>query len=319
MYKVTKLIKEENGSAIIVAILIIFLFCAIGGIVIDASYLYRTKGEMQKAADNAAISGAQLLYTNTDPAVYKASAVSTATSIVNQNDQGDALTSGQTYVKPDGSKVNLTGAATSSDSKVTVILDKYVNTFFMKIFGIPSIRITVTSNAVRDELASMSNVRPIGVDVDNMPLSVGNPYEVKTGNRWADSGHFGFFDIGNGNSAGSENGGGTLDYMLHGSPDKISITVSQPLDLTEGNMKSISNSLPTKDNALIGPILIYKKIANGKGYTYQVVGFALCKIYSDGVNGSGKIYGEFIKTVDLNDPNKNSADYFRMFNTRLVN
>ncbi len=287
--------RDENGSTIILTILIIFLLCGMGGFAVDASYLYRTKGEMRKAANAAALSGAQLLYTDTSTTVFRQNAEAMAEDIVDDNNQGDC----------DSIDADTPAMPNNLYNKVTVTLQKDVTPFFMKIFGVTNVPITVTSSAIKDvEIDGMGGIRPLGINKDSLPLKVGTKYLVKDDNKMEQQGWFGWIDIGQGNSAS-----GALDYMNNGCPNTINL--GDIVNVAPGNMASVSSkaNLP-----MTVPILIYEKITSGKKVTFKVTGFAIVKLTSP---AKKEVYAEFIKTVNLNSNTGLPSD-FRAFNTRLV-
>lgn len=69
--KLNNLIKDEKGNGVLICILVLFIMLGIGGLAVDASILYKAKGEMKKAANAAVLSGAQVIFNgNVDNVVH---------------------------------------------------------------------------------------------------------------------------------------------------------------------------------------------------------------------------------------------------------
>ncbi|MEQ8156624.1 MAG: pilus assembly protein TadG-related protein [Clostridiaceae bacterium] len=282
MSKLIDIKKNENGSTVIIFVFIIFLMLGVGGFAVDASMLYAVKGEMRKAADSAALSGAQRLFSNSDINIVKADVKNTANDILTKNGQGDCL--------PADVPVQ--------DNKVTVTLEKDVSTYFMKIFGVTTVNIKVTSVAAKEgePLTEMTGVIPLGIS-EGTVLTVGTEYTLKDDNKIGSGGWFGYLDIGQGNSASK-----TLDYITNGSPNEIK--VGDTIGEVPGNMTSITQKSQNKRAVII--------IFNPT--TLKVSGFALCDIRTD---GKKTFYGKFIQTVK-NSSVTGTINDSKIYKTRLV-
>lgn len=155
MLKVSKLKKDERGSGLILCIIVLFLMLGMGVLVVDASILYKAKGEMRKAANAAALSGAQVMFNN-DAATAVTNVV---TEIVDANNENGTL------------QLPLSPTIPNDENKVTVTLKKSVPLYFTKVFGIPDPSITVTSSAEAEPLGGASGAMPLGVSMASIGLT----------------------------------------------------------------------------------------------------------------------------------------------------
>ena len=121
-----KFVHNQKGSVIIIVAVGMAVFMGMAAMSIDLGSAYVTKSNLQKAADAAALAGAQML-------PNASSAQTTALSFAGKN---DVLTSETTVTSP------YAGDAT----KIEVVCTRTVNFTFAKVIGIPTG--TVTARAV---------------------------------------------------------------------------------------------------------------------------------------------------------------------------
>ncbi|MHC1721442.1 MAG: pilus assembly protein TadG-related protein [Clostridiaceae bacterium] len=298
MPRLIQLVKNEKGSSTILAALVLFIMLGLGGLAVDASYLYKTKGEIRNTANAAALSGAQRLYTDVDETAFKASALNTANEIITANKEDDCTK--VVNVMPDGT------------AKVSVALSKNVGTFFMRIFGVDTVPISLTSTAVRDvEVSEMGGLRPLGINKDVQPLDKNTKYIIKDDDKIGEKGWFGFIDM---SGTGSDGNANELeDFMLNGTPYMKSI--GDYVGIAHGNKQSIINELDKQGySSLTVPIIVYEIIVNPqKNKEMKIVEFIWVKITWT----KKEIYGQFIKTVDV-DEDTGFTQKYKAFDTRLV-
>ncbi len=265
MFKLSKLRRDQNGSGLLLCIFILFFTICIGGVLVDVSILYKAKGEMRKAANAAVLSGAQIIFEKDE-------------SI--KNVVSEILTANNEPYDKNNLQINRT------ENKLTYTLHKTVPLYFMRIFGIDTIPITVTSSAVRELATAMTGVVPLGVE-EGIKLEVGKKYILK-GKKQEDSpGWFGFLNL-----DGNKNPHDIADLINNGYSGEIKI--NQILDKTPGEKASVGKDIVPR----IAPIIIYEMIDRGKNDSIKVKGFAYCKITVD--DSDKKVfYGEFIKTADV--------------------
>jgi len=167
MLKLFNLKKDENGSGILICIFILFLLIGIGGLAVDASILYKTKGEMRKAANAAALSGAQKIRT-----------------------QNDVIIGG--IVKDILDKHNLEYTSKTDNwewkqeesyTVIEVTLKQTVPTHFMKIFKINDVPLEVTSRAKVAPIADVTGAMPLGASAQSIGLDENT--EIPKNMEWA--------------------------------------------------------------------------------------------------------------------------------------
>ena len=143
MVKAPKLYKDENGAGFLLVIFVLFVMLGVGGLVVDMGIIYKTKGEMRKAANAAVLSGIQEIF------VSDASVTKVVHYILKAHNEESSLES--LNIKPNG------------ENKVVVTLNKEVPLYFMRIFGINSVPVEVASSAKAGALSAGSRVVPLGI------------------------------------------------------------------------------------------------------------------------------------------------------------
>jgi hypothetical protein len=303
MVKASKLYKKEDGSGLLLCIFVLFVMLGVGGLAVDTGILYKTKGEMRKAANAAVLSGAQDMFETND----------TITDVVNYvleaHKEKESLNS--LAIKPNG------------ENKLTVTLKKDVPLYFMKIFGITSAPVSVASSAKVGPLGAAGGAVPLGV-----PLTVLNnlkykeEYVLKVGPGDSEYGNFGIlaltgpgaklyeddlktgFDgeikIGQiiptetGNKAGPTEE--AVEYRLDKSLNKLQGLPSGELDLNDPRLLKV---------------LVYKEASYSGNQltTVEVVGFAYFYLKIPASNHDYKtLSGYFIQGVESGLINENAAE-----------
>lgn len=293
MVKLSKLKGDESGNGILICIFVLFFMLGVGGLVVDASILYKAKGEMRKAANAAALSGAQVVFNGTNDEEKEAAVKKVACDILEANNEIDSWPPAKLI---DSEKKN----------KVNVTLDKNVSLYFMRIFGMKTVEIKVTSSAVRELATEMGGVTPLGVEEGTI-LNVGEVYTLKDKNVGDSPGWFGFINL-----DGDKNPHNIADLINNGYPGKVS--VDQIFDKIPGDKASVEKDLVSRTTPII--IIIYEMIDPSKSDSLRVKGFAYCKLTLDPKNK--KIFkGEFIKTI--NDSSiSGTTDEYLIYKSRLV-
>lgn len=210
MFKISKFKREEKGGGLILCFCVLFLMLGMGGLVVDASVLYKTKGEMRKAANAAALSGAQVMF-STDAATVVTNEVS---NIVDANNENGTL---QLPLSP----------IPNAENKVTVSLKKDVPLYFMKVFGINSTTIEVTSSAEAEPLGGAAGAMPLAVSAESIGLQEDGtfnqdmawmPFTLKSGPSETNFGRYGLISFPSG--PGAKN---YMDYLTSGYPGEVNV------------------------------------------------------------------------------------------------
>lgn len=281
--KLNNLRKDENGNGVLICILVLFIMLGIGGLVVDASILYKAKGEMKKAANAAVLSGAQEIY-NSNDAVTKV-----ANDILKDNYEDDC-----------------TKVLTIKTDTVTVNLTKKVSLYFMRIFGVNTATLNVESTAQTGKLGIYSGAVPIGMPYDTDFTKV-KSFDLNNPPGEGENGNYGFLDFSNITYQGKDiddsyekaNGGAnTLGYYIEKGFDgdiglNYSIMTKTGLNGVEKGQvgTAIENRINNNDRILL--IILYDEGDKGKGKKPIIVrGFAY--FYLEGIEDD-VIKGEFIK------------------------
>lgn len=138
-----KFLHNQKGSVMVIVAMAMVVFMGMAALTIDLSTSYVTKSNLQKAADAAAMAGAEML-PNTS------SALSTAISYAGSNGMN---TSGQTSITNgiQSAEVTITTPYNGDSTKVQVVCTRTVNYIFARVLGINTG--TVTATAVAQQTA----------------------------------------------------------------------------------------------------------------------------------------------------------------------
>lgn len=170
----TKLVKKQEGNALVLVGLAFLGLLTITGLVLDGGTLYMTKSHLQKAANAAVLSGAQEL-TGIDEGEVK--------KIVEQ-------------VLLDHEEVgSLKSIAITLDKRVNLELTKDVPLNFSKLFGRETARVDVVAAAELGVMGRASGAAPLGID-EAIPLEFNKQYKLKVDQTEVDTGNFGVLALG---------------------------------------------------------------------------------------------------------------------------
>ncbi len=155
--------KNEDGQALIMVVLAIVVLMGIAALVVDVGMLYVEKANMQKAADAAALAGAQDLA-----------------------DVSAAQNTAKKYAEDNGAETNKTVITTpykGDSKKIKVICTKTVPHFFGKILGFTETKVSASAVAMQSsgKLPAAFNYAIFSANLEK-PLSIGK-------NNWTINGH----------------------------------------------------------------------------------------------------------------------------------
>jgi Flp pilus assembly protein TadG len=197
-----KMALDESGAVAIVVVLIFTALCGFAALAVDIGHLVRTKAELQRTADAAALAGATALVPYTgigspSPTPNWATGHNKAkTFISNSANQVDnyviSATDGMTNygywclhgtnptVPPVDALPKVRPVAASlPEPAITVILSKDVTLYFAPLVGVSSPKtVTVKAIAILPEAYSITNVPPLTVAEDIVGELVGSGGEV---------------------------------------------------------------------------------------------------------------------------------------------
>jgi Putative Flp pilus-assembly TadE/G-like len=191
--------QRQRGVSLVIVAFGLFVILAVAGLVIDLSWLYLARGEAQRAADAAALAGAQAFVSSgftsgeVSQAVTQTLAAQQAASVGNQNLVGGL----NPQISSAGFNASCPGAAGSdgcfdfsnpNDPRITVVVQRTaaradgLPVFFMRIFGVQSVDVSAQATAeAYNPSGGSTSVSPICVKPWLMPncdpshtVSVGN-------------------------------------------------------------------------------------------------------------------------------------------------
>lgn len=140
MFPKFKLFKEESGQVFVLFAVVLAVLLGISALSLDLGFSYMTKSELQKAADSAALAGAQEL----------------------PDDPTQASAYAKTYATSNGVKAsdNMTIAVGGDNKSITVTINRTSPTFFAKIFGVNTNAVSAHSTATTGIAASVPWIVP---------------------------------------------------------------------------------------------------------------------------------------------------------------
>ncbi len=289
---ISKFFKDEEGQVIVILAVAFTVLLGFVGLAVDTGVLYLEHNRLVRAADAAALAGAQELPAN------PARAEEMAKEYVGRNG-----------INPEQLSIDISG----DEKTITVSVDKNVNLVFAKVFGYDSREV---STAVSARVAPVKSLRgAVPFSIKEQVFNYGDPYVLKEGAsgpgsdgaRWC--GWFGALDFTGG-------GGGAREYedmIVQGYSGEISI--GDIIDIEPGNMAGPTadgvmeriescNHNPSctwNNHAPDCPRVIYVPIVEeysgtGGNRRVQVVGFAA--FFLEGVDNhhgnNGDVLGRFI-------------------------
>jgi hypothetical protein len=275
------LASDQRGSTIILAALSMVVMLSAAGLVIDGGTLYATKSHLQKAANAAALSGAQEL---TGQAANVTAIVS---DILQKHNEQGSLVSTEIQMK----------------SSIRLHLQKDVKLSFAKLLGFSSVPVRVQAAAQIQPIGGAIGAAPLGID-ESIALEYNKPYQLKTDSTGVQSGNFGILALGGPGASIYE------DNLLHGYNSEIKI--GQVIDTQTGNIAGKTRSsiqaridacpYPSgdyshRDCARIILIPVYKPFdfTSNQMKQIQVTGFAYFYITDPMSSNDTSINGIFIE------------------------
>jgi hypothetical protein len=290
------LLKSEDGIGAVWFALTFIVVIFMAGIAIDGSRLHLAKAELRKAADAAALSGAQELEISDE----------SVTNIVNQilaahNEEGSLK---ELNIRP------------SNQRKVSVTLEKEVPLYFMKIVNFSSAPVSVRSTAAANPIIVSTGAVPLGIPEDTV-LDFMQEYELKVGAGDSVAGNFGILAL---SGAGAKNYETSLKYGYDGE-----IYAGQIIDTETGNVAGktregvnyriesspyADGDITHRDDPRILKVLVYQpyKITGNQLKSVKIVGFAYFYLAKPIAHNDTTIRGYFIKKIGDGLGDENAKD-----------
>jgi hypothetical protein len=306
IFKKLRLYKEEEGSAVILFIGCFFIIIGMLGLVIDGGILYKTKSELRKTANAAVLSGAQELKTS-DALVEQ---ITKETLVKN----GEEASLKELLIRP------------NNESKVTVTLERVVPTNFLKILGIDTVPISISSSAAIVPLVRASGAVPLGID-KSQKLEFMKEYELKVDSGSSVSGNFGILAL---------SGVGANLYeqdLMNGYDSDIEIgdVIGTQTGNVEGKTRNavnyrissspyLTNDVTHRDDPRIIMILIYEpyQSATNQLQSVKICGFAYFYLKEPMNVHDSSIKGYFIERIGAGGTGNANAVNTGAYAIRLV-
>lgn len=172
------IIHKQQGSSIVLVGLAMAGLMAMAGLVVDMGGVYVAQTQLQKAANAAALSGAQEL-------TYNETAVRNIVSeVLTQHGESGSLIEQQVEM----------------ERKVFVRLQRQVTLVFSGLFGWDEVPVKARATAVIESMGRATGVAPLGID-DSIPLIIGQEYSLKVDETGVDTGNFGILALGGSGSS----------------------------------------------------------------------------------------------------------------------
>jgi hypothetical protein len=200
------LMHEQRGSTIVLVGLTFTIMLAATGLVVDGGTMYVAKIQLQKAANAAALSGAQELTGQQS----KVEAV--IDDILNQHHELSSK------IEP---------PVIQMKSSVRVFLKKDVPLTFSGVFGYKSVPVKVQAAAQILPMASAQGAAPLGID-SSIDLHENTPYQLRVDSGSSTNGYFGVLALGGPGASTYE------DNLKYGYKNIVSTT--DVIDTQTGNI-----------------------------------------------------------------------------------
>ncbi|PKM82422.1 MAG: hypothetical protein CVU89_05305 [Firmicutes bacterium HGW-Firmicutes-14] len=153
--------KEEEGQVIIIIAVAFTVLLGFVALAVDTGILYLEHTRLARAADAAALAGAQEL-----PDAYAAENVAREYAQLNGID-------------PNNLDINFA----ENNRKITITVNKTVDFYFARALGFESKNIDGRAVARLSPVREMNGLIPLGINETYLPLTPGNQYLIKGGSQ----------------------------------------------------------------------------------------------------------------------------------------
>jgi len=163
-----RMIKNEKGSALIFAALVMVSMVGFAALAIDTGMILTADHQLQNAVDAAALAGASGLLNNQSVATSRAIAAGGLNDCINQ-------------------AVNISAANVSypTPTRIRVQANRRVNLFVAPILGINTSTVTAASSALVDKVSETTRLKPWAIP--DLNWTIGDPVVLKAGGLGAPS------------------------------------------------------------------------------------------------------------------------------------
>lgn len=173
MKRIKKIMKREDGNALLLIAFAFMGLLAMAGLAIDGGLMYMSKSHLQKVANSAVLSGAQ--------------------ELTNQEDLVKTIVTD--ILEAHKEEASLNNIKVEMEKKVSVDLKKTVKLNFARLFGFDSMDVKVHAAAELRTMGRAVGAAPLGID-DRIPLEYYSTYELKVDSSGVEYGNFGILALG---------------------------------------------------------------------------------------------------------------------------
>lgn len=293
-----KILRQERGSAAVVAALAITVVMGLGAIAVDVGNLYLNRTRLYNISDAAALAGVQDL----------------------PGDSVQALANARTYAAQNGKSSDTVVPTVVNDSygnntMLSVTVTRNVPYYFAHIFNIMPANQTLsaTSKAKISPIIKAAHIMPWGIVKQN--FIYGQTYQLKEGAGSGYNGNYGALALGGTGASvyrnNIENGySGVVQVgdWLTTEPGNMSGPTSQGVSYRVGLDPSATFDTVQKGSERIVTVPIISELGDNGRTEVQIVGFAA--FFLEGVGGQGNnnyVYGKFLEMTIPGDIYKNES------------
>lgn len=289
-----KLVTDQKGNVIAVAALSMVAMLAMSGLVVDGGSLYIARAQMQKAANAAALSGAQEL------TVSEASAEEVARHVLHSHREEEGVDLLDIRMK----------------DQITVGLTREVPLSFAGIFGIDSAPVSVSATAELGLMGEASGAAPIGID-ERTQLVYNEIYTLKVEPGGQQSGFFGILALdGPGASTYSDNlrfgykGILKLDDIIETQTGNIAGKTREAIEERIRNCPYPDGEMHHRDCPRVLLVPVYQPYNHNSNQLkkVQITGFAYFYVIGMENNNDTYIKGRFIERTGTGFVDPDAAD-----------
>ncbi len=309
----SRLIKNNDGQALVYVALGIVVLLGITGLVIDGGRLYLAKSQLQKAVDAGALAGAHEM--------VKTYNATTGFDFIAAEDEVEDMAA-ENYSN-DGITYD-TNFPTGSTVIIEVTGQESVPLFLMPILGFDNTDITAVAQAKVGEIISVGpgDIIPVGINF-NFPFEEG-VHEISeiTSNPGAGNyGNFGFLNFSSLDSrppSETNNGADALAYYINnGSPAPISQDEEIWTKTGVPFNKNVIDAIEAKEGKYVS-VPIISDFSSGTSQPVTVQGFAVFKLIDFyKVQGVHTIRAEFVYRVENGEIGNGTSGY-GLFGVKLI-
>ncbi|WP_276355197.1 pilus assembly protein TadG-related protein [Cohnella caldifontis] len=166
-------LRDERGNAAVLVGLALLLMLTATGLVMDGGAMYAAKSHLQKAANAAALSGAQEL----------------------TGEETDVRSVVEEILAKHGEQADLTMEDVKMGDSLRVHLRKKVPLGFSRLLGKEEATVEAEAAARISPMGSAEGVAPLGID-ESIPLEFNKTYKLKVDSSGVEAGYFGVLALG---------------------------------------------------------------------------------------------------------------------------